>query len=76
MRCFSPIVLILHTFTCPHVCIPFFPSSLKSSVFDLVVAFFIGSYLYCLHMIFETFDLFARPMSYLSMTSGKKLKST
>ncbi|VDL59838.1 unnamed protein product [Hymenolepis diminuta] len=26
---------------------------LKSSVFDLVVAFFIGSYLYCLHMIFE-----------------------
>nr|CDS32029.1 nicalin [Hymenolepis microstoma] len=26
---------------------------LKSSVFDLVVAFFVGSYLYCLHVIFE-----------------------
>ncbi|VDN98026.1 unnamed protein product [Rodentolepis nana] len=26
---------------------------LKSSVFDLVMAFFVGSYLYCLHMTFE-----------------------
>ncbi|KAM7541378.1 hypothetical protein Aperf_G00000029170 [Anoplocephala perfoliata] len=49
---------------------------LKSSIFDLVVACFVGGYLYCLYMIFESFNMINRLMSSIFSKSGKKLKST